>query len=149
MRLLRAFLGPQRTITRRSAASNGLPSRLMPEAAEEDEALMDERGALTVRDAGRLGGRRLLEKYGREHFAALGHKVGTKLREERGVEFFRNMAQAGGQATAATHDHEYYSNLGRQGGEKLKATRGKDYYRQIGRMGALSPKRRPTDPASV
>lgn len=95
-----------------------------------------------MRDAGRLGGRRLLEKYGREHFAALGHKVGTKLRDERGVEFFRTMAQAGGAATAATHDHAYYAALGRQGGEKLKAARGKDYYREIGRLGALSPKRR-------
>ena len=49
---------------------------------------MEDRGSLTVRDAGRLGGRRLYEKYGREHFAALGHKVGSKLRDERGVEFF-------------------------------------------------------------
>ena len=29
---------------------------------EEAEVSMDDRGALTVRDAGRLGGRRLLEK---------------------------------------------------------------------------------------
>lgn len=103
---------------------------------------MDERGALTVRDAGRMGGKKLLEKYGREHFAALGHKVGSKLRDERGVEFFRTMAQAGGAATAANHDREHFATLGRAGGKKLSEQRGSEYYRRIGRLGALSARRR-------
>lgn len=103
---------------------------------------MIERGTLTVRDAGRLGGRRLLEKYGREHFAALGHKVGTRLKEERGVEYFRTMAQAGGAATAANHTHAEFSEWGTKGGLKLKEKRGKEYFERIGRISAAKKRER-------
>lgn len=96
---------------------------------------------MTVGDAGRLGGRRLVEKYGREHMAELGRKVGAMLLDERGVDFFREMAHAGGTVTASRYGHEHYANLGRIGGNKLKEARGKEYYQEIGRKGGLSPKR--------
>ena len=50
--------------------------------------------ALTVREAGRRGGKAKAEKHGHEHFAEMGRK--------------------GGRANAEKHDHEHFVEIGRK-----------------------------------
>lgn len=45
-----------------------------------------------LRKAGRKGAKRLLEKYGREHFQRLGKRGGARNRE-KGAEYFREIAR--------------------------------------------------------
>lgn len=107
----------------------------------------NERKFMSVQDAGKIGGRRLVEKYGREHFVELGHKSGSALRDA-GFDF-KEMAKKGGKATAATHDSDYYSELGKQGGDFLKEKVDKEYpggakayYQDIGAKGAAAKKKK-------
>lgn len=110
-----------------------------------------------ARVMGRKGGRVTLEKYGIEHYASLGHTVGTKIMKERGSEYFRSIAQTGGAVTAERFGHHHYVAQGTVGGNKLKARlqaemgeNWRDYYRDRGKRAAASPNhpnnRRRTDP---
>ena len=84
---------------------------------------------------GQLGGFRVLELYGTEHYVRLGRMVGGMLSRERGHQYFQEIAQAGGQATLARHGTEHFSHIGTVGGEALKAQKDPDYYKRIGQKG--------------
>lgn len=73
----------------------------------------DEKPAITVREAGKLGGE--ARKAEGADFAALGKQ--------------------GGSSTARRWGKRHYSALGRGVGGRLKEERGPDYFREIGRKG--------------
>ncbi len=54
----------------------------MPENKKRDE---EERGSMTVQEAGRMGGQKggetVVSKYGPEHMSQIGHKGGQRVRE--------------------------------------------------------------------
>ena len=52
-------------------------------------------GELTVSQAGRLGGQKLLARYGLEHFIALGKLGGAKVAEQRGPSFYKRIGKLG------------------------------------------------------
>ncbi len=58
----------------------------MPE--ERRRMSREEKGSMTVQEAGRRGGERTAETHGREFYEEIGHKGGQKVREliERGKE---------------------------------------------------------------
>lgn len=64
---------------------------------------MVERGEMTVREAGKLGGDAVKEKYGPEFFSKIGKKGGKSLKSRVVVE-----------------DPGYYVRLGKAGGEVIK-----------------------------
>ena len=61
---------------------------------------MAEKGAMTVRDAGRKGGRTTKTRHGPEFYRAIGRK--------------------GGETTKKRHGHEFYERIGRKGGQRVK-----------------------------
>ncbi|HUL62586.1 MAG TPA: hypothetical protein VLT35_05940 [Methanocella sp.] len=58
----------------------------------------EEKGGMTVREAGHKGGEETAKTHGREFYEEIGHK--------------------GGEKTAETHGKEFYEEIGHKGGEK-------------------------------
>ncbi|HAH87492.1 MAG: KGG domain-containing protein [Armatimonadota bacterium] len=68
----------------------------------------ENKGDMTVSEAGKRGGERTAETHGHEFYEEIGHKGG-----EIG-------GPKGGEATAKTHGHEFYEEIGHKGGQKVK-----------------------------
>ncbi len=62
---------------------------------------MAEKGAITVREAGRRGGVSTKKKYGPQFYQSIGKK--------------------GGQTTKQRHGPEFYEKIGKKGGQRVKA----------------------------
>ena len=56
---------------------------------------------MTVREAGRLGGQAVKEKYGPEFYVEIGKKGGDAIAQTRGREFYVEIGKKGGQAVKA------------------------------------------------
>lgn len=67
--------------------------------------MSDEKGKMTVSEAGRKGGHTTSKKYGHEFYEEIGHKGGKK----------------GGQTTKEKYGHEFYEEIGHKGGQKVKS----------------------------
>ncbi len=63
---------------------------------------MSDEKELSVREAGRLGGKKTAEK---------------------GYAFYAQIGSKGGKATKATHGSDFYRKIGSKGGEMVKAAR--------------------------
>jgi general stress protein YciG len=62
---------------------------------------MDEKGDMSVREAGRKGGERggqtTKERYGKPFYRAIGRRGGERVQKERGHEFYEEIGRKGGQ----------------------------------------------------
>ncbi|MNK74514.1 Glucose starvation-inducible protein B [compost metagenome] len=65
-------------------------------------------GDMTTREAGRLGGEKVRDKYGVEFYSEIGHKGG-----EIG-------GRKGGNTTKQKYGPEFYSQIGKKGGNKVR-----------------------------
>ena len=92
-------------------------------------------GELTVREAGRLGGRKVAEKYGREFYSEIGKKGGRTVLARRGQNFFETIGKKGGTSVRDSHGPDFYAIIGKKGGDLVKARHGSDYYARIGKIG--------------
>ena len=75
---------------------------------------------LTVREAGRLGGKRVVELYGHEFYQEIGSKGGARTSELYGPEFYGEIGSKGGTSTRDRHGPEFYQKIGKKGGAKIK-----------------------------
>lgn len=64
----------------------------------------EEKGKMTVKEAGHKGGEETAKTHGKEFYHEIGEKGGHK----------------GGEETAKTHGHEFYSEIGHKGGQKVR-----------------------------
>lgn len=92
---------------------------------------------MTVAEAGHIGGTKVFEKLGREHYVELGKKSGAHLRETRGSAWFQEIGKRGGDTNVANGVD--FAELGRKGGNKNKL-KGREYFRAIGRKGGSAPR---------
>jgi len=58
---------------------------------------MAEKGAITVREAGRRGGTSTKKKYGPQFYQAIGKKGGETTKKRHGPEFYEKIGKKGGQ----------------------------------------------------
>lgn len=58
---------------------------------------MRQRGAMTVKDAGRKGGRATKARHGPEFYQLIGRKGGETTKERHGPEFYERIGRKGGQ----------------------------------------------------
>jgi general stress protein YciG len=58
---------------------------------------MAEKGAMTVREAGRKGGRTTKARHGPEFYQAIGKKGGETTKERHGPQFYEKIGRKGGQ----------------------------------------------------
>lgn len=57
----------------------------------------ENKGDMTVREAGHKGGIKVRDQYGREFYAEIGRKGGETVRDEYGHEFYEEIGEKGGQ----------------------------------------------------
>lgn len=100
---------------------------------------MGERGEMSVREAGHLGGESLKRKYGTSHFSGLAKLAAqaqiARMGRDAYNEHLRIMASHGGEANYDRRGPEYYSELGKKGGEALKEkVAGTNYYSKIAKL---------------
>ncbi len=69
----------------------------------------DEKGRMTVSEAGRKGGETTSKKYGREFYEEIGEKGG------------KIGGPKGGETTKRKYGHEFYEEIGHKGGQKVKS----------------------------
>ena len=58
---------------------------------------MAEKGAMTVREAGRKGGRATKARHGPEFYQSIGRKGGETTKERHGPQFYEKIGRKGGQ----------------------------------------------------
>ncbi|HOX41061.1 MAG TPA: KGG domain-containing protein [bacterium] len=68
----------------------------------------EDKGRMTVEEAGRKGGEKTSETHGREFYQEIGHKGGEVGGEK------------GGKATRDKYGPEFYSEIGHKGGERVR-----------------------------
>ncbi len=83
---------------------------------------MFEAQANATAEAGRKGGQTTRDRYGNDHYSAIGKKGGRAL-AQRGPEFFAGIGKAGGLATKAKHGSEFFSAIGKKGGTTRRVRR--------------------------
>jgi len=66
--------------------------------------MANQKGQMTVREAGKKGGETTSEKHGREFYQEIGHKGGQK----------------GGETTSEKYGPEFYHEIGTKGGHKVR-----------------------------
>ena len=76
-------------------------------------------GAMTVAEAGRMGGKLVREKYGAEFYEKIGKKGGSSTAERYGPEFFGRIGRKGGKAVTAKYGPQHFEKIGRKGGQKV------------------------------
>ncbi len=76
----------------------------------------EQKGKMTVSEAGRKGGETTAKKYGREFYEEIGEKGG------------KIGGPKGGQTTKRKYGHGFYEEIGHKGGQKVKTLieRGKE-----------------------
>lgn len=94
---------------------------------------------LTVREAGRLGGRATLAKFGPAHFSALAAKSPHPPHEQA------RRGKRGGEATWERHGESHYRAIGRAGGEKTRLMFGREHFVEAGRKGGAARRRGPEE----
>lgn len=117
----------------REISRKGVEARRLTSSQSEDPKV--EEPAITVKEAGSLGGKKVRENYSDEHYIAIGKKVGQQLLADRGVEFFVRIGEKGGEATSAARGSEYLRGIASKGGKRTLERRGPEFFREIGKKG--------------
>ena len=85
----------------------------------------DNKGSMTVAEAGRKGGETVRNERGREFYETIGRKGGATVKAERGRAFYEEIGRKGGETVKAERGAKFYEEIGKKGGDRVKATRGR------------------------
>src|SRR5258708_4882389 len=96
---------------------------------------VDERGDMSVRQAGRKGGKHTATKHGPEFYREIGRRGGQARKKQLGEGGYADLGRKGGEARKGQLGSEGYAQLGRRGGEARKIQLGSEGYAQLGRKG--------------
>src|SRR5499433_2009459 len=107
----------------------------------EPMAEKDNKGSMTVAEAGRKGGETVRNERGREFYETIGRKGGATVKAERGRAFYEEIGRKGGETVKAERGAKFYEEIGKKGGDRVKATRGPNFYEEIGRKGGQKVKK--------
>lgn len=113
----------------------------------------EKKGGMTVEEAGRLGGRKVVQQYGPEHMASIGKKGGeaSPTKFQSGDERTSQIASKGGHASGGNfaNDPKRAAEAGRKGGEARSRVRRLAKQRQLeeeGRAASEGGPEHPTEP---
>lgn len=99
-----------------------------------------EKGGMTVKKAGSLGGKQTLALYGLDHFARAGKVGGNRIFAKIGREGFSAMGKLGGQVILQQRGREFFREIGKQGGKIISASRDPEYFRALAQKNHDRPK---------
>ena len=96
---------------------------------------VDQKADMTVRQAGRKGGKHTATKHGPEFYREIGRRGGQARKKQLGAGGYADLGRKGGEARKGQLGSEGYAQLGRKGGEARKGQLGSEGYAQLGRKG--------------
>jgi general stress protein YciG len=96
---------------------------------------VDDKADLSVRQAGRKGGKHTATKHGPEFYREIGRRGGQARKKQLGAGGYADLGRKGGEARKGQLGSEGYAQLGRRGGEARKSQLGSEGYAQLGRKG--------------
>ena len=88
--------------------------------------MSEEEKQLTVSEAGKIGGKRVKEKYGHEFYVEIGRKGGeaTKKNLANDPDFYKRLGEKGGkkggESTRDKYGPAFYEQIGAKGGKIVK-----------------------------
>jgi general stress protein YciG len=85
-----------------------------PDRTQSKENPQD-KGRMTVQEAGRKGGETTAQTHGREFYQEIGRKGGEARKEELGSEGYAELGRKGGEVVSQNREH--MAEIGRKGGE--------------------------------
>jgi general stress protein YciG len=84
----------------------------------------EKKTGITVREAGRLGGQKVLKERGRDFYKEIGQKGGQATRNAYGIDFYKDIGRRGGtkggEKTRDTYGHTFYKEIGEKGGQVVR-----------------------------
>jgi len=89
---------------------------------------------MTVQEAGRRGGNKVMAERGRQYYQEIGHKGGIAVSTARGSQYYREIGKLGGAAVKAKLGLGHYRRMAQLGGAKTRQ-KGPEYFSAIGRKG--------------
>ena len=96
---------------------------------------VEDKGDMSVRQAGRKGGTKTATKHGPEFYREIGRRGGQARKKQLGAGGYADLGRKGGEARKGQLGSEGYAQLGRRGGEARKSQLGSEGYAQLGRKG--------------
>jgi general stress protein YciG len=94
-----------------------------------------QRGDMTVRQAGRKGGKNTADKHGADFYREIGRRGGEARKGQLGPDGYAKLGRKGGEARKTQLGRTGYAELGRRGGEARKSQLGSEGYAALGRRG--------------
>ena len=79
--------------------------------------MAEDSGSMTVKEAGRKGGKKTAAQHGPDFYSKIGKKGGEARKQKLGKNGYRDLGRKGGQTTAKRQGAEFYSFIGRKGGK--------------------------------
>lgn len=84
--------------------------------------MSEERGSISVREAGARGGQKNKERYaGTDHFQQIGKRGGATTAGRYGADHYQEIGKKGGATTAERYGEAHYQQIGRKGGARVRA----------------------------
>ena len=96
---------------------------------------VDPKGDMTVRQAGRMGGKNTADKHGADFYREIGRRGGETRKGQLGREGYARLGRKGGEARKTQLGRTGYAELGRRGGQARKTQLGSEGYAALGRKG--------------
>ncbi len=79
-----------------------------------------DKGAMSVSQAGRKGGKRTAETHGHDFYEDIGRKGGSKVRDVYGHQFYEEIGRKGGTTVRNEYGPQFYEEIGHKGGQKVR-----------------------------
>src|SRR5260221_33322 len=128
-----ASCGTRVSMPEREPSDDG--ARASERALSSYASSVDEKGDITVRQAGRKGGKKTATKHGADFYREIGRRGGQARKKQLGAGGYADLGRKGGEARKGQLGSEGYAQLGRRGAEARQIQPGSEGYAQLGRKG--------------
>lgn len=108
--------------------------------------MTEDKGKMSVADAGRLGGLTTKMKHGIEHYEELGRQAGNR-NKAKGQGYFQEIGRKGGLKRKELGAD--FKAMGKIGGNKAKAKLGKEHFKRMGQISGANRRKKKEEKTGI